>query len=318
MEGYFPGYSLAGYKSQLNTACKLGWRIAAGAFQESVAADPPAMPGDCKDNWLVLGGANVGNDGHGHYPNSYTAGDVVNWMKKYHYNSVDFDAEGVLDPHNNKDSHAQVLDIIDGVKAEFPDAKFQYTIIGSFPSNDGEFGWLKQNHEKIDTIALMMYGQAMNGNGWELNDPNDYESQDTWGWLKTWIDDKDIPNEKIMVGITWAWQQEEDHPDHGKLTPGWVINSYKQLVADEKLKGMFIWNAGQSPFEAMGQCLSNMEVPCDNGYPEAEGCNGPTCPTLHNGQPWICTPGKYPDGDNECGAVDAHKKCHCTSGEDTR
>ena len=95
----------------------------------------------------------------------------------------------------------------------------------------------------------MLYGTAMNGAGWEIppNASAENPSGSTWNYIKQWIDDPNIPNNKLVLAMT-AYTG-------GGLTSG-QVKFFSDLVNKYKLAGILYW-PGNANFPSSNCWLKN-------------------------------------------------------------
>ena len=161
---------------------------------------------------------------------------LLTGLTKYNYNGVDFDMEGAL---IGKEA------VVNAMLPKLKKAGLhtQITVFGSSGySNASQF-------TNNDTFGLMLYGTTMNGQGWEIppNASAENPSGSTWGYLKKWIDDPTIPNNKLVLAMT-AYTA-------GGLTSG-QIKFYVDLVNKYKLAGILYW-PGNANFPSSNCWLKN-------------------------------------------------------------
>jgi hypothetical protein len=218
-----------------------GWGQIVGAFQTDASATPPAAGGSAADNYIALGGDNVG----GSLPDAST---FEGWTGTSNAANIEFDMEGLLE---SKFDEAKQL--ADSVKSLAPGTKAQMACLAS-PWDDGMSGGPSGVQESFDTFSLMLYASTMNGGGWSIPE-EDPRSGSTYKAISLWMQSS-IPNSKIILGMTTAGLE------------AYMVDFFKELIQENGFRGLFVWKIKDLASTGIAQeCISNPDVSCSAPAP---------------------------------------------------
>ena len=126
--------------------------------------------------------------------------------------------------------------------------KVQVTTVGSAAAGAGAqttvyadgVKWLAANNDKWDSVALMLYGSGMVGQGWNIcccgaNAPTaTFPCGNTYTYIKQWLDHQpSIQRNKIILAMTAT---------QGAGLKKFMVDFFADIVQKEGLKGVAFWN----------------------------------------------------------------------------
>ena len=191
-----------------------------------VWSSPGKCPVDAGKKFILLGGDKLGGP----------CGDPIPGAKlralaeAQGAGGIDLDLEGCMECATAWQGTAKAA------KAE--GLAVQITPFGSAAaaSDDVIIPWLKSNPDAWDTVALMLYGSSMIGEGWELCCCGDLAPTaaspcgKTYDWIKEWLD-SGVPKHKILLGVTTVGLER------------YMVDFYADLVVTHQLAGLSYWRA---------------------------------------------------------------------------
>jgi hypothetical protein len=161
------------------------------------------------------------------------ANELYNYCITANYTGLDFDCEGVL----TLNIATQLVKLIkSNLNYSAKPISFQATLMASMPMTAPNF---YENLSNFDTIALMTYGNSMNGSGWfipstahigtSMQESLATNNGQTWTYIKRWLNDTKIDKTKIILAMTPA-----GCTDH-------MVKFYLDIVNQFKLRGILFW-----------------------------------------------------------------------------
>lgn len=275
-------YLLAAYCSQnLPPSCSSipeGWQKHGGAFSsEGASAAPPMGSGPPERNYMAIGGQDV----DGPLP---TTSAMANWMHGLDYAALDFDMEGML-----AGNYAMALDLVSEFRAsssQFSETKFQMTVFGS---DQVAVRFMEENHDSIQYVGLMLYGDSMSDDGWSIPKERP-ETGATFKYIQMWINSS-VPNSQIVLGMS------------GAQLEGYMVDFFKSIVAQYGFAGIMFWNLQEALDVVSKSCLEQADVKC--------ACTAHCVGGSYDGQ---CCDLQSSTSAGNCGVIGQEACCGDTSG----
>ena len=192
-------------------------------------------PGKCpvvaSKKYITLGGDGLGTCGE-----PLGAEVLTGLVNAQDANGVDLDLEGCMECKDTWQGTA--------ANAKSAGLAVQITPFGSAADDGVVLPWLLNNPDKWDSVALMLYGSSMMGDGWEVCCCSATEAPTaaapcgkTYAHIKKWLD-SGLPKHKILLGVTVVGLER------------YMVDFFADIVATHKLGGMAYWKASTAP--AMG------------------------------------------------------------------
>ena len=236
------------------------------ASRETTCSDGPMCPSGGRTNiWSTPGKCPVtapkkyitlGGDGLGTCGEALEAEVLTGLVNAQDANGVDLDLEGCMECINTWQGTA--------TNAKSAGLAVQITPFGSSADDGVLIPWLLNNPDKWDTVALMLYGASMVGDGWEVCCCSPTEAPTaaapcgkTYSHIKKWLD-SGVPKHKILLGVTVVGLER------------YMVDFFADIVYTHKLGGMSYWKASSAP--AMNLMPSYGASPAPECPPAGQVC----------------------------------------------
>ena len=213
------------------------------ASREITCSDGPMCPSGGRTNiWSAPGKCPItapkkyitlGGDGLGTCGEALEAEVLTGLVNAQDANGVDLDLEGCMECKDTWQGTAE--------NAKSAGLAVQITPFGSAADDGVLMPWLLDNPDKWDTVALMLYGASMEGDGWEICCCSPTEAPTaaapcgkTYSHIKKWLD-SGLPKHKILLGVTVVGLER------------YMVDFFADIVYTHKLGGMAYWKASSAP-----------------------------------------------------------------------